>query len=128
MTTAILLFGHGSRIPEANQTLYAIADMVREQLGSAIVEVSFGGRQAPGILDGIERCLAHGARRILLSPYFLSAGAHVLKELPAQLAEARRRHPGLEMTLGQPLGAHPKLAEVVCERIAEALGAAGWHD
>jgi sirohydrochlorin ferrochelatase len=45
----------------------------------------------------------------------------VLEDLPAEMEEARRRHPGLHLLMGQPLGVHPKLAEIVCERIAEAL-------
>jgi hypothetical protein len=31
------------------------------------------------------------------------------------------------MTLGDPLGVHPKLGEVVCERIDEAMERAGWN-
>jgi len=126
MTTAVLLMGHGSRIPEANRALHVIAEMVRVQLGYEIVEVSFREQHAPDIQAGIDRCVARGAGRILLYPYFLFAGAHVLEDLPAEMEEARRRHPGLEMILGQPLGVHPKLGEIVCERIGEALAEGGW--
>lgn len=126
MKTAILLMGHGSRIPEANQALYAIAAMVRLGTGSEIVEVAFREQHAPNIQKGIDRCVAQGATRVLLYPYFLFAGAHVLEDLPAEMEEAARRHPGLEMVLGEPLGVHPKLGEIVCERIGASLSAAGW--
>lgn len=126
MKTAILLMGHGSRIPEANQALYAIAAMVRLGTGSEIVEVAFREQHAPNIQKGIDRCVAQGASRVLLYPYFLFAGAHVLEDLPAEMEEAARRHPGLEMVLGEPLGVHPKLGEIVCERIGASLSAAGW--
>ena len=126
MKTAILLMGHGSRIPEANQALYAIAAMVRLGTGSEIVEVAFREQHAPNIQKGIDRCVAQGASRVLLYPYFLFAVAHVLEDLPAEMEEAARRHPGLEMVLGEPLGVHPKLGEIVCERIGASLSAAGW--
>jgi len=29
--------------------------------------------------------------------------------------------------LGTPLGVHPKLAEIVCERVGATLQAAGWQ-
>jgi sirohydrochlorin ferrochelatase len=127
MTTAILLMGHGSRVAEANAALYRIAEMVARQGPFPIVEVAFREQHPPDIQTGIDACVARGAQRILLYPYFLFAGAHVLEDLPAELAAAARRHPGLEMVLGTPLGVHPKLAEIVCERIAATLRDAGWQ-
>lgn len=121
MKTAILLMGHGSRVAEANDALYAIADMVRRQ-GYEIVEVAFREQHAPNIQAGIDACVAKGAERVLLYPYFLFAGAHVLEDLPAEMEDARQRHPGVVMLMGEPLGTHPKLGEIVCERIREALG------
>jgi sirohydrochlorin ferrochelatase len=126
MSMAILLMGHGSRIPEANSALNAIAEMVRVQTGCEIVEVSFREQHAPNIQEGIDRCVERGATRILLYPYFLFPGAHVLEDLPAEMAQAARRYPDLQMILGEPLGVHPKLGEIVCERIGDSLLKAGW--
>jgi len=126
MKLAILLMGHGSRIPEANDALHAIAALVRERTGFGIVEVAFREQHQPNIQAGIDRCAAQGAERILLYPYFLFAGAHVLEDLPEEMEIAAQRHPGLKLLLGRPLGVHPKLGEIVCERIGESLSAAGW--
>jgi sirohydrochlorin ferrochelatase len=127
MTTAILLMAHGSRIPEANDAAREVAAMVREMTGQAIVEVAFREMHAPDIQQGIDNCVAQGATRILLLPYFLFMGAHVQHDLPDEIAAARKRHPGLEMVMGTHLGAHRKLAEIVTERIGEGLAAAGWN-
>jgi sirohydrochlorin ferrochelatase len=127
MKTAILLMAHGSRIPEANDAVRAIAAMVKEMTGYEIVEVSFREQHLPNIQQGIDTCVSKGAERILLIPYFLYMGAHVQEDLPEELAEARLRHPGVEMSMGKHLGAHRKLAEIVVERIAEGLTATGWH-
>jgi len=127
MNTAILLMAHGSRIPEANDAVREIAALVKNMTGFEIVEVSFREQHLPNIQQGIDACVAKGAERILLIPYFLYMGAHVLEDLPAELAEARQRYPQVEMTIGKPLGAHKKLAEIVVERIAEGLTVTGWH-
>jgi len=127
MKTAILLMGHGSRVAEANAALYRIAEMVAEQGDYPIVEVAFREQHPPNIQAGIDACVARGAQRIVLYPYFLYAGAHVLEDLPDEMAAAARRHPGLQMVLGTPLGVHPKLAEIVCERLAATLREAGWQ-
>jgi len=127
MKTAILLMAHGSRIPEANDAVREIAALVQHMTGFDIVEVSFREQHLPNIQQGIDACVAKGAERILLIPYFLYMGAHVLEDLPAELTEARQRYPQVEMTIGKPLGAHKKLAEIVVERIAEGLTVTGWH-
>jgi len=126
MKTAILLMGHGSRIAEANDALREVAGWVREETGCPIVEVAFRELHQPDIQAGVDACVAAGAERILLYPYFLFAGAHVLHDLPEEIEQAKQRHPGLEMVLGKPLGVHRKLAEVVCERLNETLDAVGW--
>ena len=125
--TAVLLMGHGSRVSEANDALRVIAQQVKEAGGYEIVEVSFRELHEPDIQAGIDRCVEQGAGRILLHPYFLFAGAHVLEDLPDEMNRAKERYPGLEMIMGQPLGTHPKLGEIVCDRVAESLTAAGWN-
>lgn len=127
MKTAILLMAHGSRIPAANDAVHDIAAMVRELTGYGIVEVSFREQHLPTIQQGIDACVAQGAERVLLVPYFLFVGAHVREDLPAEMDEARKRHPGVGFAMGGHLGVHRKLAEIVAERIDEGLTALGWQ-
>ena len=126
MKTAILMMAHGSRIAEANDTAREVAAMVQEMTGFEIVEVSFRELHEPNIQQGIDACVARGAGRILLMPYFLFMGAHVQHDLPEEIETAQKRHPGLIMEMGGHLGAHRKLAEIETERIGEALERLGW--
>ena len=127
MSTAVLIMAHGSRIAEANDAAREVATMVQEMTGHEIVEVSFRELHEPNIQQGIDTCVARGAKKILLIPYFLFMGAHVRHDLPEEIEAAQKRHPGLEMFMGPHLGVHRKLAEIVCERISEGLTAAGWN-
>ena len=127
MKTAILLMAHGSRIPEANDAVHEIAALVKELSGCPIVEVSFREQHLPNIQQGIDACVAQGAERILLIPYFLFIGAHVQEDLPEEMTAAKLRHPGVEFAMGKHLGVHRKLAEIVTERIGAGLAEAGWR-
>ncbi len=127
MKTAILMMAHGSRIIEANDSAREVAAIVKEMTGFEIVEVAFRELHHPNIQNGIDTCVAKGARRILLMPYFLFMGAHVQHDLPEEIAEARKRYPDLIMEMGSHLGAHRKLAEIESERIGEALDRLGWR-
>lgn len=120
--TALLLLGHGSKVEEANRALYEIATGVKKYREFPIVEVAFLQLAEPLLEEGLARCVAQGAHRVLLIPYFLYLGAHVGSDIPHKLAEARRRYPGVEIVQGNHLGVHPKLVEVVLDRIAEAEG------
>ena len=127
MNTAILMMAHGSRVAEANNAAREIAAMVAELTGFEIVEVAFREMHEPNIQLGIDSCVAKGAQRILLMPYFLFMGAHVQYDLPEEIEAARKRHPDLIMEMGSHLGVHRKLAEVEAERIGEALERLGWR-
>jgi sirohydrochlorin ferrochelatase len=125
--TAILLVGHGSAQAEAKEAFEALAGMVRAGGGYETVAIAFLARGEPDLAQGVELCVAQGATRILLYPCFMFSGVHVRQDLPVQMTAAAERHPGLEWMLGEPLGAHPKLAEAVCARVEEALTRAGWQ-
>ena len=125
--TAILLMAHGSRIAEANNAAYEIAEMIRAASAFEIVEVAFREMHPPDIQTAIDRCVAQGAERILLMPYFLFVGAHVREDLPAEMTLAQQRYPQVEFAMGNHLGAHRKLAEIVIERIAEGLTVHRWQ-
>ena len=121
------MMAHGSRIAEANDAAREVAVMVKEITGFEIVEVSFREMHEPNIQQGIDACVARGAGRILLMPYFLFMGAHVLHDLPEEIAEAKKRYPALVMEMGGHLGVHRKLAEIEAERIDESLERLGWR-
>lgn len=127
MKTALLIMAHGSRIPEANDAAREVSRMVRQLTGFEIVEVAFRELHEPNIQKGIDDCVAQGAQRILMVPYFLFMGAHVLHDLPEEIEEARTRHPDLIMEMGRHLGVHAKLAEVVAQRVEESLAEKGWR-
>jgi sirohydrochlorin ferrochelatase len=44
----------------------------------------------------------------------------VTTNIPLLVKEAANRHPGVAFRITEPLGVHPKLGEVILERIAQA--------
>jgi sirohydrochlorin ferrochelatase len=121
MKTALLLIAHGSRHAEANADLLHVAAGLRER-GWPIVEASFLELAEPDIDAGGRRCVEQGAERVVLVPYFLSAGVHVLRDLAAARARLAARFAGVDFRLAQPLGRHRLLLDVVQERAREAGG------
>jgi sirohydrochlorin ferrochelatase len=117
---ALLLIAHGSRRPEANADLTYIADRLRERGRYPIVQVSFLELAEPGIEAGGAMCVEAGATDVILLPYFLSPGIHVVEDLTAARNALGERFPGVRFVLAEPLGRHPLLVDVVEERAGEA--------
>ena len=120
-TAAVVLLGHGSRLEDGNRGLHDVAARVAEQLGDTPVRAAFLQLCEPGLEEAVERCIAAGARRVAVVPFFLFPGAHVQEDIPRILERLEARHPGVELRLGGVLGDHPKLAEVAAERAREAM-------
>jgi len=117
--TAVLLIAHGSRHDPANEDLRRIAGAMAGRGEHAIVEPAFLELAEPAIDAGGDRCVARGATRVLMIPYFLSAGVHLIRDLTAARDELGRRHPGVEFRLGPPLGPDPLLERLVADRVRQ---------
>jgi sirohydrochlorin ferrochelatase len=117
---AILLVDHGSRRAEANAMLETVAAEVRRRLPDRVVRIAHMEIAEPTIAQGIEACAEAGAREIVVHPYFLGPGNHTSTSIPQLVETAATRHPDLRLTISDPLGPHPKLVDVILERIETA--------
>jgi sirohydrochlorin ferrochelatase len=117
--TGLLLIAHGSRHPEANADLDFVAEHLRQR-GYEIVTAAYLELAAPDIEAGGARCVEMRAERVVMIPYFLSAGVHVRRDLTAARDALARRFPGVDFRLAEPLGPHPLLLQVVEDRAREA--------
>jgi sirohydrochlorin ferrochelatase len=116
--TGLLLIAHGSRHAEANADLEFVAAQMRMR-GYDIAVAAYLELAEPNIEAGGARCVELGAERVVMVPYFLSAGVHVRCDLTATRDALSRRFPGVEYCLAEPLGRHPLLIDVVLARVEE---------
>ncbi len=117
--TAVLLIAHGSRRQSANDELVRLTETMRKQSQYEIVEYAYLEIAEPTIPQGLQSCLRLQPIRVLMMPYFLSAGAHVTNDLERFRREFVREHPTVEGILCQPIGSHPKIVEIVIDRLRE---------
>lgn len=122
MSRAILLVDHGSRRSEAGQQLEALAELLRAREPGTLVLTAHLEVAPPGIGDALAACAGAGALDVVLLPWFLAPGRHTLEDIPREVAQARARHPGLRIRVGEPLGLDPRLVELAQARIASARG------
>lgn len=121
MNTALLVIAHGSRRPEANAELVAVAASLRARGEWCSVQPCFLELAEPDIATGGELCAASGADRVVMLPYFLSPGRHVVEDLAAARDALKQRFPAVEFVLAEALGRHPLILEALIDRAAAAI-------
>lgn len=117
--TAVLLVQRGSSDPEANADVYRMARLLWEGRNYCAVEVAFSGITRPSIPEGLQRCLAYGARRVLVVPYFLYTGV-LVQRISTIVADVAAAHPACEFRVAQHLGQDSRL-EVLAQRMIEQI-------
>jgi sirohydrochlorin ferrochelatase len=117
----LVVVDHGSRRAASNDMLEVIASMVEDVVDYGIVEPAHMELAEPSIRTAFDRCVARGARMVVVSPYFLLPGKHWDKDIPELTAEAAAHHPGVPYLVTAPLGLHPLMAQVVSSRVAHCL-------
>jgi uroporphyrin-III C-methyltransferase len=122
LKSGVLVVGHGSRRREANEDVREAARRIAERGSFPIVETAFLEIEHPNISEGFARLVQRGAREIVVHPYFLSPGRHTRGDIPVEVAEAARQHPGVSYRISKPLSAHSLVIQASVERIREKIG------
>ncbi|XP_004489242.1 sirohydrochlorin ferrochelatase, chloroplastic [Cicer arietinum] len=118
---AVIIVDHGSRRKESNLMLNEFVEMFRHKTGYQIVELAHMELAEPSIGDAFQSCVQQGARRVIISPFFLSPGRHWSQDIPSLSAAAAKQHPGVSYIVTAPLGLHELLVDVVNDRITYCL-------
>ena len=118
---ALIVFAHGSRVEGANEAVRRVAAQAAERSGFELWETAFLELAAPDLPTAVAGLTARGARRIIVTPYFLTMGMHLTEDLPRILESIAAQHPGVELECAPPLDGHPALVEILTDRARQFL-------
>lgn len=118
----LLIVAHGSRRAASNQEIQALTELLASQSKDfASVRCAFLELAEPSIPDALRQLIAEGATKIIVMPYFLSAGRHVSEDIPAEIDSVRVEHPQVEIHLADYLGAAEGLTTLLLAQAQTAL-------
>jgi sirohydrochlorin ferrochelatase len=112
---AVIILGHGSRSTGADDTVSKLAAEVRKNGGYEIAEYAFLRYMQPTLHEALERCVGQGAEKIVIVPFFLQPGTHVMKDVPSYVEKAKERYPGVDVMVTDFVGSHPLLATIILD-------------
>jgi sirohydrochlorin ferrochelatase len=117
---ALLVVAHGSRREDSNQEVRQLtAELATRTHEYDDVRCAFLELAEPSIPEGIAQCIAQGAQEVVVLPYFLSAGRHVAKDIPDEVAKAQQAHPTAKLRIAPYLGMADSLKDALLSLAAK---------
>ena len=115
---ALIVVAHGSRREASNEE---IRDLARRLAGATDsfgrVSAAFLELADPSIPEGIEQSIRDGADEVVVFPYFLSAGRHVVVDIPAEVARVKERYPDARIQVADYLGALDAIPDLILRHL-----------
>lgn len=112
---ALLLIAHGSRRKQSNDEVVVLADRLKQNCSEQynIIHAGFLELAEPLIPDGIKKCVDDGATSIIVLPYFLNSGRHVVEDIPDIVEQTRPNYPDVDIKIAKHLGASDLMMDLL---------------
>ncbi|MFT5720616.1 MAG: sirohydrochlorin ferrochelatase [Motiliproteus sp.] len=113
----LLMIAHGSRNESSNEEVRLLSTRVAASLALGVDEVSvaFLELASPTIGEALDDCFNRGAEEVVVLPYFLAAGAHVVRDIPDAIDAVARRWPDNVISVLPHLGASEAMASLIVQ-------------
>lgn len=112
---ALLLVAHGSRRQQSNEEVSLLAQKLRQNCSQQyeVIHSAFLELADTLIPDGIKKCVDDGAKTIIVLPYFLNSGRHVIEDIPEIVNATTQKYPGIDIKIAPHLGASELMMELL---------------
>ncbi|MCX6900296.1 MAG: hypothetical protein NT105_16565 [Verrucomicrobia bacterium] len=119
--TGILLVTHGSKLKEANWSVFPIVRELRRRLDNDCIAPCFMELGRPDIPTAVQKLARRGCNHIFVHAFFLVPGKHLQNDIPSIVKEALKDHPGVTFEIGRPMFSDPGLTDLVEQRLSHLL-------
>jgi sirohydrochlorin ferrochelatase len=122
----LVLIAHGSRRQASNQEVMDLNSRLQRSASDRfqLYETGFLEIASPSIPEAIESCIHRGATYITVVPYFLSAGRHVVEDIPGIIEPLAHKHKTVTIHITEHVGASDSMVELILESAIYSPGTA----
>ena len=120
---ALVLFAHGARAAGWAAPFERLRDQARLRLPGVAVSLAFLELMEPRLPAEVAALAATGVTDVTIVPVFLGVGGHLLRDLPALVAQLQLDHPGMTVTVAGAVGEDPGVLAAMTEYCVGALQA-----
>ncbi len=112
---ALVVVAHGSRRKSSNDEVVQVTEALSQKLpeGFDMVNTGFLELAQPLIPESIQTCIESGATEVHVLPYFLSAGRHVVEDVPAEIDIVAKKYPHVKIKMLTYVGGLPGMQDLM---------------
>jgi sirohydrochlorin ferrochelatase len=118
--TAIILIGHGSRVPASGSDMEKVAVGLRNDSDHVIIETCYMSRMKPFFSETLKKVIDAKVDKVMVIPYFLHSGLHLVLDIPKMIQENAEKYPDVKIVYGKHLGYDDAMVTLVKRRIEES--------
>jgi len=114
---ALVLIAHGSRREASNQEVINLVSALKQPASDRyqLVQAGFLELAKPSIPEAIESCIQSGATSVIVVPYFLAAGRHVVEDIPNIVQPVAEQYPGVGIHIAEHVGLSKIMIQLILD-------------
>lgn len=119
--SGLILLLHGSPHAESNRPAYQIVENLRISNKWKFVTPAHIDCNEPDIQGAVTMCVNGGVDNIVVVPWFLHKGKHVVKDIPNELAVCQKKFPQVSLIVTDPVGKFESVNLALKDRVESGL-------
>src|SRR5437763_1276687 len=117
----LVLFAHGARDPKWAEPFERLRAILQAQLPDADVALAFLELMTPRLPDLVRQSVDAGCKEVTVVPVFFGQGGHVLRDLPAMVAQLEKDHPAVTFKVAGAVGENADVLNAIARYCIDEL-------
>ena len=116
-----MITAHGSRKKKSNEEIFKLAKKVAglrthdfDSVSTAFIQFT-----EPLLPDEIEKLADRNAEKIIVFPYFIGAGSHVMKDIPDIIYDASEAYPDIRFSVTAHIGGLDGIEHLIVDEVSK---------
>ena len=116
---ALIIAAHGSRKIESNMEVASLAERLSKKATGSFDSVDHAFLQfaEPLLEKKIDELAEKGVMKIVIFPFFIAAGNHILVDIPEVVKKAKASHSHIEFSITEHLGKIQAVEEIILREV-----------
>ncbi|CCK78910.1 sirohydrochlorin chelatase [Desulfobacula toluolica] len=116
---ALIIAAHGSRKKESNLEIASLVERLSKKTSGSfdMVVHAFLQFADPLIEKKIDELVEKGVEKLVIFPFFLGSGSHILVDIPELVKKAQTTHGHVEFQLTRHLGKIEAIEDVILKEV-----------
>ena len=112
---ALIIVAHGSRKESSNAEVMLLGEKVKPLVAAQydVLKTAFLEFADPSLEESINASANEGVKHIVILPYFLASGNHVMRDIPAIVEQMTLMYPEVKIELKEHIGSATGMATLL---------------